>query len=102
MLDQIDTFLASRGSESGELWDVLTALRGTDSDNVMVKESTTCPIRRAAFPKLVEETRTMYFTPGPSGRLPGMGGKEGYRNQEGSHFGNHANGAARVLGLLDA
>ena len=102
MLDQIDTFLARPATaEPGELWDVLTALRGPDSDNEMVKEYTTCPIRRAAFPKLVS-LDIDDFAPGPSCRRPGMGTmEEGYQKQDNySHFGIHANGAARVLGLL--
>ena len=100
MLDQIDTFLVRRGSEAGELWDILTALRGPDSENETIKKYATCPIRRAAFPKLAKLS-VMGCVPGPSGSVPGMGRMEdsGYQNQEYSHFGTHANGAAQVLKL---
>lgn len=51
VLDRIDEVLASGGAESRQLWDILTALRGPDSGDIVVKRDYTAPIRAAAFPR---------------------------------------------------
>lgn len=110
MLDAIDAFLAAHtiDGEGGKLWDVLTALRGPDNEDVELKLTTTAPIRRAAFPKLQESLQTtsregtMRWVPGYSWTWPAMGDREKFTEVSAPrfHFGWHANGAARVLGLL--
>lgn len=63
MLDLLDEYFVvqhlakgpkpSRGSVEGDkLWDVLSALRGPDSDDYNLKVVTTAPLRTMAFPKL--------------------------------------------------
>jgi hypothetical protein len=53
LLDQIDSFfITEEAADTRPLWDILTALRGPDNDDEEAKETTTIPIRRAAFPRL--------------------------------------------------
>ena len=102
MLDLIDKFLARCDGESGNLWDVLSALRGPDDDDEITKKKTTIPIRAAAFPKLKKALdSSSRWISGPSNRCPGMGmnGVSPYDSTGRGHFYTHANGAARVLGL---
>ncbi len=101
MLDLIDKFLSRCNRESGELWDVLSALRGPDDDgDEQLKKRTTILIRRAAFSKLRRVMTHATWTSGPSGRCPGMNGLPSYDATGGSkHFCTHADGAAKVLGL---
>ena len=49
MLDMIDKFL-TYNPKASVLWDILSALRGPDSDDMELKEQTTIHIRSAAFP----------------------------------------------------
>ena len=104
MLDLIDKFLARCDEESGKLWDVLSALRGPDDKDEALKKHSTMLIRQAAFPKLqkaVEMESSSMWQCGPSGRTPGMDGFLPYKTTGcQGHFRVHANGAARVLGLL--
>lgn len=64
VLDAIDTILAQPSNVQGPspdaraLWDILTALRGPDSENTDLKLETTCVIRRAAFPKTAATSMT--------------------------------------------
>src|SRR6266404_4013913 len=51
VLNVIDARLAKGGVDAGKLWDVLSALRGPDEDVKHNKDTTTVPIRLAAFPK---------------------------------------------------
>lgn len=56
ILDLIDEYL--RYSDvSGGLWDVLSALRGPDSQDIELKTSTTIYIRGAAFPLSAQADR---------------------------------------------
>lgn len=57
MLDVIDLYL-SIGHHSSTLWDVLTALRGPDSGDEGLKETTTEVIRSVAFPLVKAEGAT--------------------------------------------
>jgi hypothetical protein len=50
VLDIIDTLLARENRESRYLWNVLTALRGPDSEDEPLKVATTAGIRTATFP----------------------------------------------------
>jgi len=54
VLDMLDEVLMGDVQVAQEVWDVLTALRGPDSDNNKVKRKTTWVIRAAAFPKTVK------------------------------------------------
>src|SRR5262245_50203482 len=106
MLDQIDAFLTEHADdgEGGKLWDVLTALRGADhNESEALKEFTTIQIRWAAFPRLSARVSDGGFHSGPSDRGPGVFRREiKFELPDAeffSHFGQHASGAAVVLGL---
>ena len=107
MLNLIDKFLARCDGESGNLWDVLSALRGPDDDDEATKKKTTMLIRAAAFPRLVKALdssmsvlRGSSWVSGPSSRCPGVDGVPPYDSTGQGHFHVHANGAAKVLNLL--
>ena len=99
MLDCIDTYLAFKDDKSRDLWSVLSALRGPDSGDFRLKNGTTIPIRRAAFPKTTKSS--VFGSVGASFGNP----RRHYafmRNLVGSvHFKSHANKAAKVLSLVD-
>jgi hypothetical protein len=53
MLDELDTFFVTEEvADTEALWAILSALRGPDDDDCRLKDHTTIPIRRAAFPRL--------------------------------------------------
>lgn len=63
-LDQIDIWLSANpqngglpSNEAQDLWDVLAALRGPDVPSYPDKDVTTAPIRGAAFPKLLKNSK---------------------------------------------
>jgi hypothetical protein len=56
ILDVIDRELATGSDAAQELWDVLSALRGPDIGDTGIKEDSTIPIRRAAFPETAAKT----------------------------------------------
>ena len=100
MLNLIDKFLARCDGESGNLWDVLSALRGPDDGDEITKKRTTLLIRAAAFPKLKKALDKRKWISGPSNRYPGMNGDPPYDpTGDDGHFYTHANGAAKVLNL---
>ena len=100
MLNLIDKFLARCDGESGNLWDVLSALRGPDDDDEITKKRTTLLIRAAAFPRLSKALDKKDWESGPSGRRPGMNDSpQTYDPTGDGHFYTHANGAAKVLNL---
>lgn len=111
-LDQIDRMLLDP-EVGGSLADVLSALRGPDDldGRQRLKEQTTIPIRRAAFPRVCEinipsqvplifprtndTARTRWDTYRPSGQAEGV-----FLNRtRWGHFENHAQDAAHALGL---
>lgn len=53
-LDRIEDFLM--GPEGAALAAILSALRGPDNDDRFLKSKTTLHIRRAAFPRIAEES----------------------------------------------
>lgn len=106
MLNTIDEFLLRCDVSSGELWDVLTALRGPDDNKWTnyedgtydsTKDVTTLPIRIAAFPKSAGDKNLqarwtcswyclpMFVIPITDARM--------------THFNIHAEAAAKVLGI---
>lgn len=52
--------LLTKQPYSGDLWDVLSAIRGPDSRDRKIKHATTTIIRSAAFPKRPCEERSFY------------------------------------------
>jgi len=61
MLDLLDRFFAGRAgyAQKEALWIVLSALRGPDDDNVILKELTTERIRGAAFPRATKDQSSL-------------------------------------------
>jgi len=96
-LDVIDNVLCGNDGAAWKLWDVLSALRGPDTGNFVLKRSTTAPIRRVAFPKFakVADERGSF---GPSFRSDGYE-RPSLDNPAGPHFYGHIRMAAAVLGL---
>jgi len=103
VLDTIDAMLTQgEAQDARDLWDVLAALRGPDTDNDELKDRTTVPIRRAAFPKM-----TALYEAGI--RQVGAVFTPTYRSREeadtfvpeedDSHFSYHARLAAKVLNI---
>lgn len=95
-LDRIGEFLA--GPNGAALADVLSALRGPDSNDVALKERTTTLIRRAAFPQLLATPISEGSASASSWSLQ--------VNVAGiilplprDHFSNHIKSAADALGL---
>ncbi len=80
--------------EGAKIWDILSALRGPDSDDVHTKAATTSVIRYHAIGKLAGQ----FSLVGPDNeskcafRLNEM-------NRNGEHFWRHAWSAFRALGL---
>jgi hypothetical protein len=57
ILNQIDNFLTTADRyQAQDLWSILTALRGPDSDNDQIKYETTAVIRALAFPEAAKTT----------------------------------------------
>lgn len=99
VLDAIDAYMVDSGvKDSGQLWDVLTALRGPDSQSFGLKHDITCPIRRAAFPRMARLNRRLQPAAFGTGQryestgLPDPGHPE-------FHFIMHGRLAAAALGL---
>lgn len=62
MLDHIDRFLCERRrGDARRLWQVLTALRGPDNGDRLLKLRTTAALRSAAFPRLAD--KAVFFQP---------------------------------------
>lgn len=101
VLDLIDNFLLEGDStETNKLWDVLSALRGPDSDDFRLKDETTIHIRRAAFPRFSStqnrwgdnKTRAVFTSDHPYVSPRTTSSASG-------HFCSHIRSAAMVLGL---
>ncbi len=102
ILDLIDEELLFGDRRSRDLWDVLTALRGPDFNDVSmrIKLSTTSHIRTAAFPKTADHraaevnTGAIFST---KARPFNVNAGDGASH----HFHRHIVRAAHVLGLTD-
>lgn len=97
MLDKIDRFLITAGSEeASKLWNVMAALRGPDDDagDSYLKGRTTVPIRKAAFPRVNASGRERHMTNGAT-----FWGQDtvNVAEHEVSHFFVHVRDAARSL-----
>lgn len=114
----LDTIGAMLETDIGaDLWSVLTALRGPDNDDMVLKERTTAPIRTLAFPNLAPSHsygRNVGYGSGPAGTSVAMvvkGGDATVRltaaedserltaaGDSADHFINHVEAAAKALG----
>lgn len=98
ILDKIDEFLAKGNADSQDLWDILTALRGPDSEND-IKHVTTIPIRNTALPKTTKVAISSWgFTNGADFRGGEFSGEDASSDTS-EHFSTHVIGAARLLGI---
>lgn len=98
-LKYLDAILAKGGEDARDLWDVLSALRGPDSQDDVLKDTVTCPIRRAAFPKTTKRLIAGDIQIGPvfasyNGRTKEYDAKAA---SAGTHFAYHAREAWRAL-----
>ena len=95
-LDTIDGWLQEGNENAGKLWEVLTALRGPDSGDMIVKNATTIHIRAAAFPRTAQNhTLPAKFA---------IAGDEPSLNESlagGGHFASHVYFALRTLGIKE-
>lgn len=94
MLKEIDTFLATNPN-SNKLWDILSALRGPDSDDMKVKMATTTAIRRAAFPLTHKAMRDYSIVNRIQAAFEGVYNPE--RMDAHNHFNHHIQSAVRAL-----
>lgn len=111
VLDIVDTALARGNSTSEKLWDVLTALRGPDTNEYYLKSEITVLIRRKALPKTtkahMDSGATLadfgYDEPKDAKISSGTVGyeREGYGYKRRGHFRNHAIKAAEALGIYE-
>lgn len=97
ILTAIDRVLAIGDGTANELWSVLTALRGPDSDRHSVKSTSTVPIRRAAFPETAKEFEQRWL-------IADFGDSASPKSvllpeEEDWHFRVHAENAAHALEL---
>ena len=100
----IDRHLAVGDKAASELWDVLTALRGPDSDDADEKDRSTVHVRARAFPRTLAEVsrknQNWWRSIGYHSRFPGMDTtKKDFTSPDYNHFGQHIRAAAEVLGL---
>jgi hypothetical protein len=95
-LKQIEKMLTKQ-SYSGDLWDVLTALRGPDSRNRKLKYATTALVRSAAFPSRPCEDRSVFGK--DSKKLAARRRKMYSTHEDFNHFREHISEAFAVLGL---
>ena len=95
-LNQIQSMLTKQ-PYSGDLWDVLSAIRGPDSRNRKLKYATTALIRSKAFPERPCETRSIF---GPDSKSMASRRKAMFKNKEDyNHFREHTRDAFASLGL---
>lgn len=103
ILNTIDEVLAKQDELSGQLWNVLTGLRGPDhtswKEAYEEKHRATVPIRRAAFPKTaaLEDNNIADFGVNPEDSIYHVGSDESSLSW---HFDNHSDAAARALDIF--
>lgn len=111
ILDTFDEVLAQDTVLSGQLWDVLSALRGPDDmdADVYIKATTTNHIRVTAFPKMAALEKSNIFPRNNSAikrvclstRPIDTDFSSTELKSRSSHFANHIMRAFRALGLKD-
>ena len=95
-LRQLERMLTKQ-TYSGDLWDVISAIRGPDSRNKRLKHATTTVIRRAAFPSRPCEERSFY---GEDSAKRAEIRKRLFKNKEDfNHFRQHCEAAFDALQL---
>jgi hypothetical protein len=100
VLDVLDEWITTADSwERTKLWNVLTALRGPDTDAVVGSKDFTVVIRRATFPKVakeVDDNRVGAFTTADFDVRPRVDPFDikGY-----NHFVSHVRSAAAAIRL---
>ena len=95
-LNQIERMLRGR-PYSGDLWDIMSCVRGPDSRNKRIKHATTTIIRSAAFPSRPCEERSFY---GNDSRERAETRKKLFKNKEDfNHFRQHCKDAFDALDL---
>ena len=109
VLDVLDRELTGKGpnrlskEEQHKLWDVLTALRGPDSQEHSEKSAVTIPVRRAALPRTAKaaDKRADNSPTGASfsGWFEAGETAEGVRRGLSGHFEYHGRVAFTALGL---
>lgn len=102
VLNVIEKALLSDTRLCIQLWDVLTALRGPDTYDKELKDRTTVPIRRAAFPQLakVEDENGCGYIPASFSNFEGNAFDKKWADGP-THFAAHAKRAATALGLME-
>jgi hypothetical protein len=104
ILNIIDETLAAGGETARDLWTVLSALRGPDSDTGLVKTEITAPIRTNAFPKAAKTgniVRGHYYVNSMQFAREGTELPKNIPDVEGEwHFRHHARLAVEVLKKL--
>lgn len=95
-LDQIERLLTKQ-PYSGDLWDVLSAIRGPDSRNRKLKHATTTIIRSAAFPNRPCEERSFYGE--DSAKRAEIRTRLFKSKGDQNHFRQHIRDAFKSLGL---
>jgi len=95
-LNQIERMLRGR-PYSGDLWDIMSCVRGPDSRNKRLKHATTTIIRSAAFPSRPCEERSFY---GEDSAKRAEIRKRLFKNKEDfNHFRQHCEAAFDALDL---
>jgi len=95
-LNQIERMLRGR-PYSGDLWDIMSCVRGPDSRNKRIKHATTTIIRSAAFPSRPCEERSFY---GEDSAKRAEIRKRLFKNKEDfNHFRQHCEAAFDALDL---
>jgi hypothetical protein len=95
-LNQIERMLSGR-PYSGDLWDIMSCVRGPDSRNKRIKHATTTIIRSAAFPSRPCEERSFY---GEDSAKRAEIRKRLFKNKEDfNHFRQHCEAAFDALDL---
>lgn len=103
VLDLIREFYLSEDvsdDEKGSLWDVLSALRGPDSESADMKDTTTAVIRQAAFGDLFDEFPAIMHRDDKEGAVyRGKMESAMHRGKGNAHFYRHARAAFHALEL---
>jgi hypothetical protein len=100
VLNDLDQMFA-KATTSRDLWDILSALRGPDNDDVVLKNDTTAFIRTWAFPRTAMSMDCPAIFRGvdylTEKQMQALAYPSEYGLGENDHFLGHIRNAARVL-----
>ncbi len=96
--DRDARYFSPQAEIARQLWDVLSALRGPDSEVTSEKTATTCIIRAACFPKTFGKGMRSIAIPASMG-YDEVDHERKRATMTGHHFRSHAKKAFDVLGL---